>query len=364
VSQQPLVLIALGLIVLVVGAELLVRGSVRLAAAAGLSPMVIGLTVVSLGTSSPELGVSLQAALAGDDGLAIGNVIGSSIFNLTFLLGIGAVVTPLLVKQRLVRIDVPILIGLVAVLWVMSLDGRIGRLEGLLLLAGGVGYSILVVRAEGAESPDVRAEYDRALQEAGGRSLVPLGRAAFLVVLGLAGLIAGGHWMVEGAAQMARDLGIDELIIGLTIVAIGTGLPEIAATVLAAMRREPDLAVGNAIGSSIYNVLIVLGVCAAAAPRGLSVAPSGIWFDIPVLSLAALLCVPVFLWGGRVTRGEGLLLLAFYLGYLGILVRTARLQTALTGPSPDLAWFLVPPLAFLGMVFLEAGLRRRRNRTG
>jgi cation:H+ antiporter len=210
----------------------------------------------------------------------------------------------------------------------------------------------------------VRAEYDRALQEAGGRSLVPLGRAAFLVVLGLAGLIAGGHWMVEGAAQMARDLGIDELIIGLTIVAIGTGLPEIAATVLAAMRREPDLAVGNAIGSSIYNVLIVLGVCAAAAPRGLSVAPSGIWFDIPVLSLAALLCVPVFLWGGRVTRGEGLLLLAFYLGYLGILVRTARLQTALTGPSPDLAWFLVPPLAFLGMVFLEAGLRRRRNRTG
>ncbi len=321
--------------------------------------MVIGLTVVSLGTSSPELGVSLQAALAGDDGLAIGNVIGSSIFNLTFLLGIGAVVTPLLVKQRLVRIDVPILIGLVAVLWVMSLDGRIDRLEGLLLLAGGAAYSILVVRAEAAESPEVRAEYDRALQEAGGRSLVPLGRAALLVVLGLAGLIAGGRWMLEGAAQTARDLGVDELIIGLTVVAIGTGLPEVAATALAAIRREPDLAVGNAIGSSIYNVLIILGVCAAAAPGGLRVGASALWFDLPVLWMAALLCVPVFLWGGRITRPEGVLLLIFYFGYLGVLSWTARMQSALTSASPVLFAFLLPPVGLLAALAIEAARRPR-----
>ena len=357
-SLQPLVLIALGLVVLVVGAELLVRGSVRLAAAAGLSPMVIGLTVVSLGTSSPELGVSLQAALAGDDGLAVGNVIGSSIFNLTFLLGLAALVTPIIVRQRLVRIDVPILVGLVTLTWILALDGRIARLEGLLLLAGTLAYTLLVVRDAPAEPSEVLAEYEAALEQAGGRSVRRLGAAGGLTIAGLAGLIFGGRWMLSGATQLARDLGVDELIIGLTVVAVGTSLPEIAATVLAALRREPDLAVGNAVGSSIYNLLAILGACALAAPGGLRVGASALWFDLPVLWIAALLCVPVFLWGGRITRPEGVLLLAFYLGYLGALGWTARMQSELTAASPVLLAFLLPPVGLLAGLAIEVSRRR------
>lgn len=359
----PLVWIAVGLTALVAGAEMLVRGSVRLAGAAGISPMVIGLTVVSLGTSSPELGISLQAALAGNDGLAIGNVIGSSIFNLTFLLGIGAIVTPILIKQRLLRIDIPILVGLVSFTWVMALDARIDRLEGGLLFLGGLAYTVLVVRSGPAESAEVQAEYELALQQAGGRQAKRLGTAAVLSLAGLAALILGGRWMLNGAVQLARDLGVDELIIGLTVVAIGTSLPEVAATVLAALRGEPDLAVGNAVGSSIYNLLAILGACAVLAPSGLHITASGLWFDLPVLWIAALLCVPVFLWGGRITRGEGVLLLLFYFGYVGVLVRTARMQSILTAPAPALLVFLLPPVALLAGLVLDVGLRLRGRQT-
>jgi cation:H+ antiporter len=199
------------------------------------------------------------------------------------------------------------------------------------------------------------------MQQAGGTRTKRLGGAVVLTLAGLAALILGGRWMLDGAARLARDLGVDELIIGLTVVAIGTSLPEIAATVLAAARAEPDLAVGNAVGSSIYNLLAILGVCGIAAPAGLRVAASGVWFDLPVLAIAALLCVPVFLWGGRITRGEGVLLILFYVGYVAVLMRTAQLQSAITAPSSVLLPFLLPPVALLAAVALDAGLRGRRR---
>ena len=265
-------------------------------------------------------------------------------------------VTPLLVKQRLVRIDVPILIGLVIVTWLLAFDGRIAGLEGLLLLAGAVAHTLLVVRDAPTEPPDVLAEHEVALVQAGGRSVLRLSAAGGLTLAGLAGLILGGRWMLSGATQLARDLGVDELIIGLTVVAVGTSLPEIAATVLAAMRREPDLAVGNAVGSGIYNLLAILGACALAAPDGLRFGASALWFDLPVLCIAALLCVPVFLWGGRITRQEGVLHLTFYLGYLAVLGWTAQGQSGLAAASPVLLPFLLAPVGLL------AGVANRESR--
>ena len=268
-------MLVVGFLALVGGAELLVRGASKLAAALGISPIVIGLTVVAFGTSAPELAVSVRAALfEGQADIALGNVVGSNIFNVLGVLGLSAAVASLVVAQRLVRLDVPIMIGASLLAFALALDGRVGRIDGALMLALGIGYTVLTVRLGRRESRAVEAEYAREFGErskAGGH-LVNAG----LVLAGLALLVVGANWLVDGASAIARAFGVSELLIGLTVVAAGTSLPELATSVIAAVRGERDIAVGNVVGSNIFNLFIVLGASALAAPEGVAVAQNEI----------------------------------------------------------------------------------------
>ena len=247
----------LGLALLVAGAELLVRGASRLALRFGISPLVIGLTVVAFGTSAPELAVSVQSGLAGQSGIAVGNIVGSNIFNVLMVLGLSALITPLVVSQQLVRLDVPLMIGASMLLWIMALDGRIGLFDGLLLTSGIMAYTVFAIQQSRKESAPVQAEYAQELGEGENTWVGRLPVQITLIIGGLALLVLGAHWLVDSAVAIARTLGVSEVIIGLTIVAAGTSLPELATSVVAAMRGEREIAVGNVIGSCLFNLLSI-----------------------------------------------------------------------------------------------------------
>jgi cation:H+ antiporter len=261
---------ALGLVALVVGAELLVRGASKLALSFGISSLVVGLTVVAFGTSAPEMAVSVQSSWSGRVDIALGNVVGSNIFNVLVILGLSALVTPLVVHQQVIRQEVPVMIGVSLLLWALALDGGISRWEGILLAALVVGYTVLLIRQSRRETAAVQAEVEAEYQEAfdgpprGWDS--HWGAQALLILAGLALLVAGAQWLVEAAVGFARQFGVSELIIGLTIVAAGTSLPEVATSVMAAIRGERDIAVGNVVGSNIFNILAVLGFPPAWPP--------------------------------------------------------------------------------------------------
>jgi cation:H+ antiporter len=257
-----IVLFVLGLALLIVGAEGLVRGASRMALGLGISPLVVGLTVVAFGTSAPELAVSIQSALSVPNGadVALGNVVGSNIVNVLLILGVSAVITPLVVQQQLIRLDVPLMIGVSVVVFLMSFDGTISRIDGLILFAGIIAYTVFAIRQSRRESVDVQEEYRAEFDANRPQSIGDwLKNVAFLIG-GLALLVVGSRWMVDGAVSFARVFGISELVIGLTIVAVGTSLPEIATSIVAALRGERDIAVGNVVGSNIFNLLSVLGL--------------------------------------------------------------------------------------------------------
>lgn len=307
----------LGLVILVGGAELLVRGASRFALALGISPLVIGLTVVAFGTSAPELSVSVNAALQGQAELAIGNVVGSNVFNILLILGLSAVVTPLVVDQKLVRLEVPLMIGTSVLVLGMALDGKVGPGEGSVLLAGLLLYTVFLVVRGRRESPQVEAEYAE-----GVGTMRPLFRSIWLqlllIVAGLVLLVAGSDLLLDSSVTLARMMGISELVIGLTLVAGGTSLPELATSMLAAFQGKRDIAVGNVVGSNLFNILCVLGLTAVVS-GGVPVGHQSQVFDIPVMIAASLLCLPVFLTARRISRGEGFLLLAGYVLYLACL---------------------------------------------
>ena len=261
----PGLLLIAGIGVLVGGAELLVRGASGLGRHFGISPLVIGLTVVAFGTSAPEIAVSLRAIFGARPDLAIGNAIGSNIFNVLLILGLSALVRPLVVEQRLVRIDVPIMLVTSAALWPLLVDGRLGRTDGLLLFTGFIAYTALAVRVSRRESRSVRAEYDSAFQNRPPRSLA---QPVVLVATGLAGAVLGARWLVQSSVVLATAWGVSELIIGLTIVAAGTSLPELATSLVAALRGQRYIAVGNVVGSNIFNALAILGIAGLVAPEG------------------------------------------------------------------------------------------------
>ncbi|MEO8271858.1 MAG: calcium/sodium antiporter, partial [Aureliella sp.] len=266
--------IAGGLLVLVLGGELLVRGASRLAAALRISSVVIGLTVVAFGTSAPELAVSVQAALSGSSDLAIGNVVGSNIFNVLFILGLSALIIPLTVASAFIRRDVPIMIGVSVLLLLLSLDGNLGRMDGLLLAAGIVSYTwwcIQVSRHEINSEPADLSAAKSTLNGAEATAHIPLASNLFLILVGVVLLVVGAHWLQTGAVSIAESFGVDQLVIGLTIVAAGTSLPEVATSIVAALKGERDIAVGNVVGSNIFNILSVLGFSSLLAPNGISV---------------------------------------------------------------------------------------------
>ncbi|MCG6926735.1 MAG: calcium/sodium antiporter [Acidobacteria bacterium] len=347
---SALIWLLVGLGLLVLGAEWLVGGAARLAAGAGVSPLIIGLTVVAFGTSAPELAVSVGSVLSGQADLAFGNVVGSNISNVLLILGASAVVTPLVVAVPLIRLEVPVMIGVSVLVLVLALDGALGRLDGVLLVAGALGYCLFQVRQGRREARDVKQEFDREFGAPANRPWLDIGR----VVAGSVLLVVGSGWLVEGAVAMARALGVSELVIGLTIVAAGTSLPELATSVLAAVRGERDIAVGNVVGSNIFNLLLVLGVCAAIAPGGVAVSPASLRFDLPVMIAVTLACLPIFASGHVIARWEGALFLSYYGAYLLYLGLDATGHDALPFFSMAMVAFALPLTA---ITLIVVGLR-------
>ena len=355
-------LFALGLALLVIGAEALVRGASRLALAFGISPLVIGLTVVAFGTSAPELAVSVTSSLAGAADVAVGNVVGSNIFNVLFILGTAALIVPLVVAQQLVRLDVPLMILVSLLVALFGRGGEVSRVEGLVLFVGIVAYTTFLIRQSRRESKAVAKEYDQAFGEDAPKSgrhwLLDVG----LVLGGLGLLVLGARWLVDGAVAFARIIGVSELIIGLTVVAAGTSLPEVATSIVAAVRGERDIAVGNVVGSNIFNILCVLGLSAAVSPGGLEVSPSALRFDVPVMIAVAVACLPIFLTGHVIARWEGGLFLAYYVAYVAYLILEAT-DNALIGPFRVAMLLFVLPLTAitLGIVLTRALLRKNAD---
>ena len=339
---QTLVRFVAGGVLLIAGAELLVRGASRLAIGLGISPLVVGLTVVAFGTSSPELAVTVGSAHRGAADVALGNVVGSNIFNVLFILGVSALIVPLVVAQPLVRRDVPLMIATSILALLLAVDGRIGRLDGLLLAAGIVAYTVFLIRQSRRDPPQVQAvsqEPSGGEQGRGARRrLVNPG----FVAIGLVLLVIGAHWLVEAAVVTASLLGVSELVIGLTVVAAGTSLPEVATSVLAAFRGERDIAVGNIVGSNIFNILAVLGLAGIVAPDGIPVSPGALAFDMPVMIAVAVATLPIFFTGYAIVRWEGAVFLVYYLAYTLYLVLDATEHAAFAPFSAAMAWFALP----------------------
>lgn len=344
-----------GLVLLVVGAEWLVRGASRLASRAGVSPLAIGLTVVAYGTSTPELAVSVNAALSGQADIGVGNVVGSNTCNVLLILGLSALAAPLVVSSQLVRLDVPLMIAASLGVLGLALDGAVGRLDGVLLLLGAIAYTVLqLMLARREASPN----HDEAPKGSLTMSVV-------LVGVGLALLVLGSNWMVDGAVRFAQAWGVSELVIGLTVVAVGTSLPELMTSVVASLRGQRDIAVGNIVGSNLFNLTAVLGAAAAAAPEGVPISAETLRFDLPVMVAVAMICLPIFFTGSVVSRGEGLLLLAYYGAYVAYLVLAAQRHAAADALGDAMRWFVVPITAavLVSLSFREMR-RRRRDRVG
>lgn len=349
-----------GLVLLVVGAEALVRGASRIASTFGISPLVIGLTVVAFGTSSPELAVSVMSSLSGASDIALGNVIGSNIFNVLFILGISALITPLVVHQQIIKMDVPILIGLSLLTWWMASDGNIQIWQGIVLILLGIAYTILLIRMSKKEKKAVQQEYDEAFGEQASKApKTKTWMSALFVLVGLAMLILGSSWLVDGAVYIAKSLGVSDLVIGLTIIAAGTSLPEVATSIIAALRGERDIAVGNVVGSNLFNIFFILGI-AAVSGGGIAVADSAIRFDLPVMTVVAFACLPIFFTGSRLDRWEGAVFLLYYIAYTAYLILASQNSSSLEAYSRAILWFAVPiTILTLGIV---AWRQAKRNK--
>ena len=342
-----------GTVLLIGGAEALVRGASGLAGRFGIPPLVVGLTVVAFGTSSPEMAVSVMSALKGQGDLAFGNVVGSNIFNVLFILGVSALIVPLVVARQLWRIDVPVMIGVSFLGAVIAADGMVSRLEGGILFAGIIAYTVFLLRM-------ARREGAAAGVVASSTPHDPVAIQFVLVIGGLGLLVLGSRWLVAGAVALAREFGLSELIIGLTIVAAGTSLPEVASSVVAAVRGQRDIAVGNVIGSNIFNILAVLGAAAVIAPAGVPVASAALRVDVPVMLAVAIACLPIFFTGFRIDRWEGALFLALYAAYTAFLVLDSQGHDA-AGPFGTLMLLVVLPLVAVTLAVLAVrALRRQR----
>jgi len=308
------VFLVIGLVLLIGGADLLIHGSTRLASRLGVSRFVIGLTIVAFGTSAPELAGGIGMVLTGRGEMVLGTVLGSNIANIGLILGLTAIVRPVPVHMRTVRDDVLVGIGVTLLAAALCGGGQINRLEGVVLLAGIGLYIFRVYRTqgtgaiegvlptepddEGTDAPAVRAR---------------LAPAIVMAAIGIAVLAGGSRLLVDGASGLAARAGVPEFIIALTLVAVGTSLPELATSLRAAFRGESDIAVGNVLGSNIFNVLAVLGVCSVIGP--LQVPPEVLTRDVWVALGAAVACIPVFMRGARISRGEGVVLLIAYAAY-------------------------------------------------
>jgi cation:H+ antiporter len=338
---MTLLFFLLGLVTLVAGAELLVRGASKLAISVGISPLVVGLTVVAFGTSAPEVAVSVGAVLEGKTDIAVGNVVGSNIFNVLFILGISALITPLIVNAQIIRQEVPIMIGASLILLAFILDGSLSRWESGFLLALLVAYTVFLVVQSRRETAATKDEYEESMPAKGGWDS-HWAVQILLVAGGLALLVLGANWLVDSAVAFAKAMGVSDLVIALTIVAAGTSMPEVATSITAAIKGERDIAVGNVIGSNTFNILGCLGVSGLVSAGGLSIAPAVTNFDIWVMLAVAVACLPVFMTGREIARWEGFVFLAYYAAYTAYLILAAQQHDALGKYSAVMMSFVIP----------------------
>lgn len=342
--MEKAALLVIGLTLLLLGGEWLVRGASRLALALGIPRVVIGLSLVAFGTSAPELAVSVLSSYRGQSNIAVGNVVGSNIVNVLLILGLSAVAAPLAVSKRLVRIEVPLMIVTALLFFAIAYDGRLSRGDGILLVIIFLSYVIWMGRTA---RQDPSLEQEVPLGNGTSPGLLGYLKLISLVIMGLAGLVLGSNWLIEGAVAIARMLGVSELVIGLTLVAAGTSLPELVTSVIASLRGERDIAVGNVVGSNIFNILSVLGFSTVVAPNGLEVAPAVVRFDAPVMIAVSLACFPIFLNDFQIKRWEGSVFVTFYVFYVVYLFLHASQHDALDEYTFAMRWFVLPILAVM-----------------
>jgi len=354
---MSVVYLVVGLALLAAGAELLVRGASRLALLLGVSPLVVGLTVVAYGTSAPEVVVSAHAALAGNADIAVGNAIGSNILNILLILGVCAAIRPLSISLQLVHWDVPMMIAASVVLLAMAWDGILGKVDGLLLLSGFFGYSWFVVWRSGRDGKAAPALGEGA-GRAPGRGAGYAALQLLFIVLGLAVLVVGARLLVDGASEIARSLGVSDLLIGLTIVALGTSMPEVAVSVAATIRGARDIAVGNVVGSTIFNITGALGIGAALAPSGIVVPESVLHFDMPMMIFVTAACLPIFASRLSIRRWEGFLLVGYYVAYNLFLVLKVHRHGMLGAYEDAMRLVILPVTALLLFIVIARAIRR------
>jgi len=353
-------LVLAGLVLLIGGGEALVRGASTLAVRVGLSPLVIGLVVVSAATSTPELAVTTGALWRGEPGLAVGNVVGSNIANILLILGISAMISPLVIRRTVVRFDMPVMLGLSLLLVALSLDGNISVFDGVLLLAGLIFHavmSVVVGRRQTTHTPVVTSTMPINAMP------VKLWLAILLLVGGVGLLGVGAHLLVDGAVGIATALGVSGLVVGLTVVAIGTSLPELVTSIVALRRGERDMAVGNIVGSNIFNIGMVLGLPAIIFGEGIPVPSAAVALDLPLMLAATLALVPIAFTGFIVARWEGTLFVVLYGAYLAYVVLASTQHDALEGFTTVMLWFVLPLVAvtLIAVTSYEFGVHRGRK---
>lgn len=355
-----ILLVVAGLALLILGGEALVRGAGTLAARAGVSPLVIGLVVVSAATSAPEFAVTIGAVLNGEPDLAVGNVVGSNIVNVLFILGVSAIVAPLVIKRQLVRFDIPVMLLVAVLLLLLSLDGKVDLLDGIVLFGALVIHTIVSI-VLGRRETDRPAE----ISETPPLNSKPVSilLALILLVVGIGLLVLGAQVLVTGAVSIATTLGVSSLVIGLTVVAIGTSLPELATSIVAIRKGETDMAVGNVVGSNIFNIGMVLGLPAIIFGSGIPVAQSVIAIDLPLMIAAAVALLPIAFTGFMVARWEGTLFVGMYVAYTFYLVLASTEHDAASGFTLIMLWFVMPLVAatLIAITAYEVGLLRGRR---
>ncbi len=329
----------LGFALLILGAEFLVKGASRAAGALGIPSLIIGLTVVAFGTSAPEMAVNIISAISGQGDIGFGNVVGSNIFNVLFILGISAIIIPLQVSKQLIKIDVPLMIVVSFVMMIMALDGKIGMIDGIILFGTAVAYTIFLIREGKKDNSDPQTNDIEAAKSSPLKFWIT--NIGF-VIFGIGLLILGSRWLVNSSIEIARAFNVSELIIGLTIIAAGTSLPEVATSVVASIKGERDIAVGNVVGSNIFNILLVLGLSSILSGSGIPVNDAALNFDVPVMIAVAVACLPIFFTGNLIDRWEGILFLVYYIIYTGYLVLSASEHDSINKVSLVMGYFVIP----------------------
>lgn len=328
VGPAAVLTFTVGLVVLVAGAEAVVRGGSEVAARFGVRPAVVGLTVVSLGTSLPELAIGLSAVADGNGDLAVGNIVGTNLVNILLVLGLAAVLRPIRFERRTLRFDLPAGVVAALVLLVLASDGALSLIDGLVLTAYGIGYLLMVIRSSRrTDRSAVGSPRHAELSEGTSRpaEAVPRpGRAVGVLVAGLVAIVVGAELLVDGAISVAQAFGMSEAVVGLTVVAIGTSAPELVTIIVATLRGDRAIAIGNLMGSNVFNIALVLGPTVLAAPAALAVPDAVVYGDLLLLAAAALVCLPAFWSRAVLSRAEGSAFVAAYVAYLVLVVTLRR----------------------------------------